>query len=67
MRKVDNGEKRKIRMFIVATDVVASQPPECRPTGTPHARANTWCPVKRFTPMQQILCTSDKQNMSIMG
>ena len=26
--------------FIVATKVVASQPPERRPTGTPHARAN---------------------------
>ena len=27
--------------FIVATNVVASRPPERRPTGTPHARANT--------------------------
>ena len=26
--------------FIVATNFVASRPPECRPTGTPHARAN---------------------------
>ena len=26
--------------FIVATNVVASRPPERRPTGTPHARAN---------------------------
>ena len=25
--------------FIVATNVIASQPPERRPTGTPHARA----------------------------
>ena len=25
--------------FIVATNVVASRPPERRPTGTPHARA----------------------------
>ena len=25
--------------FIVATNVIASRPPECRPTGTPHARA----------------------------
>ena len=25
--------------FIVATNVVASQPPDRRPTGTPHARA----------------------------
>ena len=27
-------------MFIVATNVIASRLPECRPTGTPHARAN---------------------------
>ena len=26
--------------FIVATNVIASRPPEYRPTGTPHARAN---------------------------
>ena len=26
--------------FIVATNGAASQPPECWPTGTPHARAN---------------------------
>ena len=26
--------------FIVATNVVASRPPERQPTGTPHARAN---------------------------
>ena len=47
MRKVDDGEKRKkkrkekIMTFIVATNVVASRPPERRPTGTPHARANS--------------------------
>ena len=49
MRKVDNGEKKgkkeekrkeKIITFLVATNVVASRPPERRPTGTPHARAN---------------------------
>jgi len=41
MRKVDDGEKRKkkIMTFIVATNVIASRPPERRPTGTPHARA----------------------------
>ena len=33
-------EKRKKRiLFLVATNVVASRPPERRPTGTPHARA----------------------------
>ena len=49
MRKVDDGEKKekkekkKIMTFIVATNVVASRPPERRPTGTPHARANSAC------------------------
>ena len=28
-------------MFLVATNAVASRPPERRPTGTPTARANT--------------------------
>ena len=47
MRKVDNGRKRrkkrnKIILFIVATNVIASQLPECRPTAKPHARANNW-------------------------
>ena len=32
--------EEKIMTFIVATNVVASRPPEHRPTGTPHARAN---------------------------
>ena len=46
MRKVDDGEKKKekekkIMMFIVATNVGASRPPERRPTGTPHARAKS--------------------------
>ena len=27
-------------LFIVATNIVVSQPPECRPTGMPTARAN---------------------------
>ena len=27
-------------LFLVATNVIASRPPERRPTGTPHARAN---------------------------
>ena len=47
MRKVDDGEekkkkrKKKIMMFIVATNVIASRPPESRPTGSPHARAKS--------------------------
>ena len=41
MRKGDDGEKNGKRMMkIVATNVVASQPPERRPTATPTARAN---------------------------
>ena len=42
MRKVDDGEKntQKKMLFIVATNVVASRPPEHRPTGTPTARCS---------------------------
>ena len=47
MRKGRDGEKKgekmeekKVMMFLVATNVVASRPSERRPTGTPHARAN---------------------------
>ena len=28
---------KKIMMLLVATNIVASQPPECQPTGTPAA------------------------------
>ena len=31
---------KEIIMFIVATNVIASQQPKCRPTGTQTARAN---------------------------
>ena len=34
-----NGKKKKIKTFLVATNVVASRPPERRLTGTPTARA----------------------------
>ena len=41
MRKVDDGKKeKKIFLFLVANNVVTSRPPERRPTGTPHTRAN---------------------------
>ena len=33
-------EKKKIKTFLVATNGVASRPPERRPTATPTARAN---------------------------
>ena len=39
-------------LFLVATNVVASWPPERRPTGTPHARAKTPFnkPLSNFDP-----------------
>ena len=41
VRKVDDGEKKRkkkiIISYIVATNVIASRPPERRPTGTPLA------------------------------
>ena len=48
MRKGDDGEKKrkkkkkenKIKMFLVAINVVASRPPERRLTATPTAHAN---------------------------
>ena len=43
MRKGDDGEKKqgkKIMMKIVATNVVASRPPNGGPTGMPTTRAN---------------------------
>ena len=44
MRKgSDGGEKKEeINDFLVATNVIASRPPERRPTGTPTARANSF-------------------------
>ena len=42
------GEKRKknIMTILVAINVIASRPPERRPTGTPHARANLRCMIR---------------------
>ena len=40
-KKRKKKKRIKIMTFIVATNVIASRPPERRPTGTPHARANT--------------------------
>ena len=37
--KKKKNEKKKIKTFLVATNVVASRPPERRPTATPTARA----------------------------
>ena len=57
MRNIDDreetGRKKKIMTFMVATNVIASRPPERRPTGTPHARANLVLPhspkLKRYS------------------
>ena len=40
-RKKNGGKNKKIMLFIVATKVVANQPPECQPTGTPTAHAKS--------------------------
>ena len=52
-------------MFIAATNVVASRPPECRPTGTPYARANqlittqlvTSQPLQSHAPQEIPICS----------
>ena len=38
-REKKTGKKKKIKTFLVATNVVASRPPERQPTATPTARA----------------------------
>ena len=38
-RRRRNKTREKKMLFIVATNVVASRPPEQRPTGTPHTRS----------------------------
>ena len=55
MRKGDDGEeekkrgeKKKIKTFLEATNVVASRPPKRRPTGTPTARANEFHTFRIF-------------------
>ena len=47
--------------FIVLTNVVASHPPECRPTGTPHACAKKlavggWVVVVVDTTENKVFC-----------
>ena len=50
MRKVEDGEKKdrrkKNKALIMATNVIASQPPKCRPTGMPHDCAKNVTLVK---------------------
>ena len=54
MRKGHDGEKKgkkwKIMTFILVTNVVASQLPERRPTGTPTARAKSLVLGFRYIP-----------------
>ena len=68
MRKVDDGEK-KIMLFILATNVIASRPPERRPTGTPHTRAKIASLIETHQWTQE--CNSSlsriiAQNLSIL-
>ena len=53
MRKVDDGEKKKKKKKRKENNdvysghyVIASRPPERRPTGTPHARAKILLPAQ---------------------
>ena len=48
-------------LFLVATNVVASRPPERRPTGTPHARA------KIHINISKIKSTNQKLDQQIKG
>ena len=55
----NGGEKKrggnkweKIKMFLVATNVVASRPPERRPTAMPLACANTQNSISEVFPSQ---------------
>ena len=61
MRTVDDGkkEKRKKRKekIIVATNVVASWPPDRRPTGTPHACAKIHNGILLLAPAYHICYT----------
>ena len=43
-------KEKKIKSFLVATNVVASRPPERRPTGTPTARAKKIESQERICP-----------------
>ena len=48
--------------FLVATNAVASQPPERRPTGTPHARANK---LKYMNCNAKSLCITSMMLMTV--
>ena len=51
--------------FLVATNVVASRPPERRPTGTLHARANifSWLPFSVFCMLTEIFDLYDNSGI----
>ena len=64
MRKVDEGEKKKkekekikekIMSFLVATNVIASRPPERQPTGTPHACAKSIVSIKKLCARKELI------------
>ena len=55
-------------LFLVATNVVASRPPECRPTGMPQARAKILRFVKFYTlPGSEISFGSRTKSFEAMG
>ena len=63
-RKVDYREKKrkkKIRTFIVATNVVASRPPKRRPTETPHARAKRKEKIMPFLVATNVVASQPSQ------
>ena len=63
MRKVDGGEKRKKRRGIiteiVATNVIASQPPVWRQTATPTTRANSKGEISLIKEICTMIVTSN--------
>ena len=71
MRKVDDRKRKRkeiIMSFLVATNVIASRPPERRPTGTPHARANGFKkkgPIWRFLRHSNILYCAGKYSCAV--
>ena len=59
----EREKMKKIMPFIVATNVVASRPPERRPTGTPHARAN----LKTSTKTLRLKVEFETEDPSLVG
>ena len=56
-------KKEKIMTFLVATNVVASRPPERRPTGTPSACANIKIDDNFYEHLDEYLYEHLKENL----